>query len=195
MRRISAFLIMLTLPIDSFGQEYLVEPSFSACQTRASTQCTALSCDGVETQFWWVCQVLATPTSTGGANGTGGSTALTIQPGTPFDVTTTNKIATNPAGLSTAEQSAVQTMTQLGTALPYIISEPSFLARFTAPQVSAMASNGATSAGWNVVKGGATVNLNSAAIQALVATALAQSIITAANVQTILAPQATIASP
>lgn len=188
-------LIFIILPSLAFAQSYLIEPSLSACQTRAAAQCAALGCDGVKTQFWWSCQVLASATATGGANGTGGSTALTIQPGTPFDVSATNRVAPNAVGLSTAEQSAVQTMTQLGTALPYIISEPSFLARFTALQISAMASNGATSAGWTAVKGGATVNLNAAAIQTLVATALAQAIITAANAQTILAPQAPIANP
>lgn len=193
MLRSIAILPFLVSPV--FAQTYLVEPSLVACQTRAATQCTSLGCDGVKTQFWWACQVLASATATGGANGTGGSAALTIQPGTPFDMSTTNKIAPNAVGLSTAEQSAVQTMTQLGTALPYIISEPSFLARFTALQISAMASNGATSAGWTAVKGGATVNLNSAAIQTLVATALAQAIITAAQAQTILALQAPIANP
>lgn len=193
LRLIALFILLAASP--AIAQTYLVEPSLSACQTRTAAQCTALGCDGVKTQFWWACQVLASATATGGANGTGGSAALTIQPGTPFDVTATTKSVAVPAGLSTAEQSAVQTMAQLGTALPYIISEPSFLARFTALQISSMASNGATSAGWTSVKGGATVNLSSAAIQTLVATALAQAIITAANAQTILAAQAPIANP
>lgn len=138
---------------------------------------------------------LATATTTGGSGGTGGTTAIVIQPGTPFDTTTTNKIATTATGLSTTEKSAVQSVAQLGTALPYVISEPTFVARFTTAQQTAMAANAATTAGWNVVKGSATTNLNSAAIQTLVATALAQAIITPANTQTILALQTPIANP
>jgi hypothetical protein len=174
---------------------YLVEPSLAACQARSASQCTQLGCDGTLTRFWWSCQVLATATATGGATGTGGTSAITIQPATPFDVTTTNKIAPSPTGLSTTEQAAVQTVTQLGTALPYVISEPTWVANLTAPELAAITANNILNTELNALKAAATVNLNAANVQTFLSGALAAGAITQTTYAAMSTPKPTITTP
>jgi hypothetical protein len=102
----------------ALAQEYLVEPTLSACQTRSAQQCAVLNCDGVQTIWWWSCVVLTIPTITGGAGGNGGAAALQIWPGTSFDVTNTNKKGTG--ALTGQEQIAVQSAATLAPNLPTV---------------------------------------------------------------------------
>lgn len=96
---------------------YLIFSSQALCQARAQAQCAALNCDGVQTRYWWSC---VGPLSAGlvGPNAvTSGSYALTIQPGTPFDVTDSNKVSPT-AGLSSGEQSKLVTAAAISSVLP-----------------------------------------------------------------------------
>lgn len=186
-----AILILASAP--AVAQTYLVHPSLAACQTRSAQQCTALGCDGTLTKYWWPCLPLATATVAGGVNGTGGTTGLQILPGTPFDVSTTNKHAT--AGLTAPEQAAVQTETQLGTALPYIISQPTWLAHLTAPQLATINGNTGLKAQLTTIQASATVNLNSSTAQNFLSACLAAGAISQATYTVMATPQAAIANP
>jgi len=189
------FLLALT-PAAALGQTYLVEPSQAACLARSATQCTALGCDGVQTKYWWACQVLATATATGGSSGSGGTTAIQIAPGDRyFDVTTTNAKVATPTGLSSAEQAAVQTVTQLGTALPYIVATPNFTANFTSAQKTAITGNVTYATEWTTINGGALVNLTNPALLSWMSSLVAAGIITQANYQTIMTRTAVLVAP
>lgn len=187
--------LFILWPAIAIGQTYLVEPTQSECFARSAQQCVAVGCDGVFTKYWWDCQVLAAETTTGGASGTGGTTGIILYAGTPFDATTTVGPTAIPKGLSTAEQAAIQTQTQLGTALPYIISYPSFTARFTQAELDANAAEFRCSIYWNALKGSATTNLNSSQVNQYMDCAVATNIITPERRAIIQAPQPPIANP
>ena len=67
------------------SETYLPQPTLTAAQARSNQQALALGCDGVLTQYWWPVQQL-----------TDGTAAIVITPGTPFDATTSNMVATDP---------------------------------------------------------------------------------------------------
>lgn len=165
---------------------YLPQSSLAICQSRSATQCSALNCDGILTKYWWSCQVFANAVS-------GNTAALVIQPGTPFDVTTTNQVAHSPTGLSPTEQLGVQTEAQLGTALPWIITTLTFDGRLTSGQKTSIQSQ--FSAEWTAIQGAAVVNLQSATVLQDLSDWLSAGIISQTDYQAITAQQATIASP
>jgi hypothetical protein len=148
-----------------------------------------------QTSMWWACQVLSTATASGGAAGTGGTTAITIQPGTPYDVTTTNLIATSPTGLTGAEQAAIQTQTALGSALPWLWPQPTWKAIFTTQEITAINANATLKAEMTAILATNPINLQSAAVQTFLSGALAGGEITQATYNSATAYQATIGSP
>ena len=101
---------------------YLIFSSQALCQARAHTQAAALNYPQLNSgdatpANWWTC---TGPLSAGlvGPNAvTSGSYALTIQPGTPFDVTDSNKVSPT-AGLSSGEQSKLVTAAAISSVLP-----------------------------------------------------------------------------
>ena len=176
------------LPFSVAAQSYLPQPSLATCLARSAAQCQALGCDGVNTVYWWPCQVLTAPMS-------GNTSAIVVQPGDPaFGVTTTNNVAKSPTGLSPTEQSALKTRTAMGTALPDIVATPNFIARFTAAQKTAITQSAYASA-WTAIQGAALVDLSSASVQVFLANILAAGIITQANYTTIMATTAVLVSP
>lgn len=101
-------------------ESYLVYPTQSACQARSQQECVALGCDGVQTQFWWLC---TGPFSAGVVGITviaAGSYGLTIDVSGPFGVTATTKTVATPTGLSAAEQLQLLTAAQLAALLPVL---------------------------------------------------------------------------
>lgn len=172
-----ALTFLAVLGSEASAQSYLVQPNATGCLSRSQTQCVALGCDGTFTKYWWSCQAL-----------TDSTVALVIQPSGPFSATTTVGSHVNQ-GLSTSEQSSLQTETQLGTKLPWIITEVAFAARFTAPQLAAINASVDTVVvtNWTAIKGAATTNLQSATTTTLIARLVALGIITAVNAETVLA--------
>ena len=167
-------LLFLLAPSLASAQSYLIEPSLAQCQARSAQQCTALGCDGVQTKYWWSCQVFASPTVTGGASGAGGTSGLTIIPGDGwYDVTTTNSVAKSPTGLTPQEQAAIQTQAQLGTALPYMISQPTWKALFTAQQIATINANATLKAEMTAILATNPINLTLAEVQTFCSAALA----------------------
>ena len=165
----------------------------AACLARSAAQCTALGCDGVKTIYWWACNPLTK--STVGPNATG-TTALEIRNGdASFGATTSNSNAT--AGLSTAEQSALQSRSIVGTALPDILTVAAFKARFSPVQLSAIAASkdSAVTTKWNALGAAALVDLEDQGVQAMLAAMLTDNLITSANYNTITALTATVANP
>lgn len=151
-------LLLLLMVSTAQAQTYLPETNVATAQTRSQTACQSQTCDGVQTIYWWQVQGL-----------TDGTAAIVIQPSGPYSNTL----------LTGSEQAAVVTATSLGTKLPTVISEPSFMARFTAGQISAMnaSSDPAVSVPWTNVKGSATVNLASSTVQQMLIAAIADGII------------------
>lgn len=178
----------------AWAQSFLVEPSLSACQARSAAQCATLGCDGVTTVYWWSCQVLATPTASGGASGAGGTTGLTIIPGDGwYDVSTANTKFS--AGLTPAEQTALQTVADLGDSLPFIVKIAKWASHLTPAQITAINNNPAIKAELTAIQSGGTVDLRSPAVQKFAADALNAGLITQAVYNAILAWQAQIANP
>jgi len=105
------------IPIVADGNKYLTFGTLAAAQARSASQCTSLSCDGVQTVYWW--PVL--PTATGGA--------VQIQTGNPCFDATVGPNATSPCaiarlhagtGLTSGEQSSLVTAPNAGFAAPTI---------------------------------------------------------------------------
>jgi hypothetical protein len=95
--------IAVTVTPDPRG--YLTFSTLAAAQARSQAMCQSLKCDGAKTVYWWP----VVPTASGGA--------VVIMSGDPsFGASTANKVGSG--ALTAAEQSALQTATQLGTALP-----------------------------------------------------------------------------
>ena len=102
---------------------YLIFSSQALCQARAHTQAVALNYPQLNSgdatpANWWTC---TGPLSAGlvGPNAvTSGSYALTIQPGTAFDVTGTNKVVSSAVGLSSGDQAKLVTAAQISSVLP-----------------------------------------------------------------------------
>lgn len=99
------------------GNKYLTFSTLASAQARSASQCTALSCDGAQTIYWW--PVLAT--ATGGA--------VQIQPGSGcFDaviaavcgITKSHPGATAVTGLNTTEQGELVTAPNAGFSAPTI---------------------------------------------------------------------------
>lgn len=189
------FLAMLLVTSPALAQSYLVQPTLAQCQTRSAQQCTALGCDGTLTKYWWQCQPL-TATAPSAING-GGTTALVIQPSGPFGPTTSNNVSAGAVGLSTTEQSNLAPVATMGTLLPWIVTETTFKARFTPVQISAIGASSDTNVTtpWNNLGAAATVNLQSATIQNMVAAMVADGLITPTNALTVLGSVAVVASP
>lgn len=105
------------IPLVADGNKYLTFATFAAAQARSATQCAALSCDGLQTIYWW--PVVAT--ATGGA--------VRTAPGDPcFDaviaaacgITKSHPGATAVTGLNLTEQSQLVTAPNAGFAVPTI---------------------------------------------------------------------------
>ena len=194
MLKLAALLTLLAGAANA--QSYLVYSSQAACQARSQSQCAALGCDGVQTIYWWPCQVLTAKQSTGGAAGSGGTTAVRIIPGDPyFDATTTNQVATSPTGLTTAEQSAVQTVGQLTTALPFVLTTAQLKARVPQSVITAIQNNATLAPLLAQVVAQGYIDLTSAQANSLLSGALADGIITQAQFQTATAWVAVLSAP
>jgi hypothetical protein len=149
-----------------------------------------------QSAMWWGCQVLSTATSSGGAGGSGGTTAIIIEPGDGYyDVTTTNQVATSPTGLTSTEQSAIQTQAALGAALPYMIPQPTWKAIFTAGEIASINASATLKAEMAAILATNPINLNSAAVQSFLSAALSGGEITQATYTAATAYQATIGNP
>jgi len=105
------------IPIVADGNKYLTFSTLAAAQTRSAAQCSALSCDGVQTIYWWP----VVPTATGGA--------VRTVPGDPcYDaviaaacpITKSHPGATAVTGLTPTEQSELVTAPSAGFAAPTI---------------------------------------------------------------------------
>ncbi|MGA2501829.1 MAG: hypothetical protein ABSH20_29155, partial [Tepidisphaeraceae bacterium] len=105
------------IPIVVDGNKYLTFTTLAAAQARSASQCTALSCDGVQTIYWW--PVVAT--ATGGA--------VQIQTGNPCFDATVGPNAISPCaiarlhagtGLTSGEQSSLVTAPNAGFTAPTI---------------------------------------------------------------------------
>lgn len=164
------------------GSLYLPQPTLTISQTRSQQQALALGCDGLLTQYWWPVQGYTGPDLNNN------TAAVVIFPGTPFDVTTTNKIVPIPTGLTAQEQTAVLTRAAVGTLLPDIINTPTFQSRFTAQQISAIQANGTTATEWNTIIGAPQVDFQSVSVQKFLSDCLSAGIITQANYATITMP-------
>lgn len=151
-------LAMTFLSSAAFAQSYLPQTNLATAQARSNQTCVAQGCDGVQTLYWWQAQEL-----------TDGTAVLVIQPSGSY----------SSAQLTGTEQLALVTATALGTKIPTVISEPAFMARFTAGQIAAMNASvdPAVSVPWANVKGTATTNLASPTVQAMLTAAIADGII------------------
>jgi len=98
--------------------EYVIYPNQTACQARAQTQCAALKCDGVQTVYWWGCTGPLQPGLVGPNAVTNQSYALTIQPGTPYDITTNNLVSNGSVGLNSTEQAKIEPASAMANVLP-----------------------------------------------------------------------------
>ena len=105
------------IPIVADGNKYLTFSTLAAAQARSAAQCSALSCDGVQTIYWW--NVVATAT---------GAAVRTV-PGDPcFDaviaaacgITKLHPGATAVTGLTPTEQSSLVTAPNAGFAAPTV---------------------------------------------------------------------------
>jgi hypothetical protein len=161
------------------AQSYLVQPNATGCLARTQAQCAALGCDGVLTKYWWPCQTL-----------TDGTVAVVVQPSGPFGPSATVNGVTGT--LTTPEQAALVPPATLLTKLPWIISEPAFMARFTAPQIGNINASvdPTVVTNWTAIKGSATTDLTSATVNTLVNRLVVLGLITSANAVTVLAPVA-----
>lgn len=188
LKRSLAILLLSTCAAfaQSSSNSYLPLASVVAAQSRAAQMCVALGCTG-NTIYWWGVQ----PTTDGAASVVIGPT------GTAYGPTTTIGPCAVGCGLSSTEQAALQTAAQMGTKLPWVISYPTFEARWSPTEISAMAvsTDPLINPEWSNLKAAATVDLSSAALQTMVNEAVTNGIITAANAQTILTYTAVAAVP
>ena len=163
----------------STNNKFLSLGSVAACCTRSQQQCAALHCDGVNTKYWWSCQV--SPDNT--------SAIVTVPGDANFDVTTSNQVSGGTVGLSTTEQGNQQTETQMGVKLPWQMTKATFQARFTTAEIQAFQQSGiaAVKACWNGVQAATNMNVRAATTIDCVANQLvAAGILTPDRVQTIL---------
>jgi hypothetical protein len=107
------------IPIVADGNKYLTFSTLAVAQARSQTQCQAVSCDGVQTIYWWPVVTIAT----GGA--------VRIAPGDPcFDaviaaacgITKSHPGATAVTGLTPTAQTSLVTAPNAGFAAPTISS-------------------------------------------------------------------------
>lgn len=185
MLKLLAFLISIVHAQDA--NSYLVLPTPAQAQTRSQQQCQTLGCDGVRTKYWWTVQPLTDSTA-----------AVVILPSGIYGLAA-NGVGPCAVGcgLTPLEQSAVVTATTLGTRLPWVISEPAFMARFTPIQISAAnaSQDPAVSVPWTQVKGAATTNLQSTTVINMVDAMVVDGIVTSANALNILKPVAVAVLP
>lgn len=183
------------------AQAYLVEPSLAACQARSHAQAVALGYTqggaDVGTTYWWPCQVLTTTQTSGGATGTGGTTAVQTTPSDPyFDVTTSQVAAVQSAtGYTSSEQAAVQTLPQLGTALPFYLTLAQLKARIPQSVINNIAANATLDPLMQQVISQGYIVLTAASAQALLSGALADGIITQSQYNTATTWVAVLSNP
>jgi hypothetical protein len=91
-------------------------------------------------------------------------------------------------GLTAAEQTSAKAESDLGTKLPWIVTQAVFQARLTAVQVSELNATTIPSlaAAWTAIKVGATVSLHDPGMRAFVATAAAAGILSKTDIPVVL---------
>jgi hypothetical protein len=112
-------LAVTALAFAAFAQDYKIYNSQANCQARTQTQCQALKCDGVQTQFWWACVGPLRSGSVGPNAVTNSSFALQVDTtNDAFGPTTKNLDSNGTVGLNATEVNSLEPASAMANVLP-----------------------------------------------------------------------------